>query len=288
MHPQRKGEGRGVKGEEMYQIRELCDYLDSFAPRQLAESWDNVGLLIGDPDQTVQRLMTCLTVTPMTVAEAIAEQVNLIVTHHPLPFRPLPRITTATTPGSLVWQLCRAGVAVYSPHTAFDSARHGINHMLAEGCGLCDVQPLLPHPTLGTSSDGTALGSGRWGRLEPAQTVAQLGQQLQRFLSITRLQLVGNPDKRVSHVATACGSGGDFLQAASDRGCDLLVTGETNFHTCLEAEARGVALLLLGHFASERFAVERLAERLQATFPQATVWASRQERDPLQWLGPAT
>ncbi len=271
----------------MVQIWELSDFLEQFAPRQLAESWDNVGLLIGDPEQPVARLMTCLTVTPTTVAEAIAERVDLIVTHHPLPFHPLQRVTPATTPGNLVWRLCRAGIAVYSPHTAFDSAGQGINQMLAEACGLQAVSPLLPHPVLGTGGDSTALGSGRWGTLAVPQTVAELGHRLQRFLGLAQLQLVGDPAQLVERVATACGSGGDFLSAARERGCHVLVTGEASFHTCLEAEARSITLLLLGHYASERFAVERLAEHLGKRFPLVQVWASRQERDPLQVLGPA-
>jgi len=268
-------------------IWELSEFLEQFAPRQLAESWDNVGLLIGDPEQPVTRLMTCLTVTPTTVAEAIAERVDLIVTHHPLPFRPLQRVTPATTPGSLVWRLCRAGIAVYSPHTAFDSARQGINQMLAEACGLRGVNPLLPHPVLGTGSDGMALGSGRWGTLDAPQPLAELGHRLQRSLGLDQLQFVGDPTRLVRQIATACGSGGDFLQAALDRGCDVLVTGEASFHTCLEAEARNITLLLLGHYASERFAVERLAEQLCNKFSHLQVWASRQERDPLQVLGRA-
>jgi putative NIF3 family GTP cyclohydrolase 1 type 2 len=75
-----------------------------------------------------------------------------------------------------------------------------------------------------------------------------------------------------------------LLAAVLDRGCDCFVTGEVRFHTCLEAEANGIALVLAGHFASERFAVEALAEMLAAQFPSATVWPSRRERDPIGWF----
>jgi putative NIF3 family GTP cyclohydrolase 1 type 2 len=85
-------------------------------------------------------------------------------------------------------------------------------------------------------------------------------------------------------VAVACGSAGQLLDAARQHGCDLLVTGETSFHTCLEAEATGIALLLVGHFVSERFAVEWLASRLGQQFPELLVWASRREADPLRWV----
>jgi putative NIF3 family GTP cyclohydrolase 1 type 2 len=96
-----------------------------------------------------------------------------------------------------------------------------------------------------------------------------------------------NPKKffaAAKQVAVACGAAGEFLEPAADAGCDVLVIGETMFHTCLEAEALDIALLLPGHFASERFAVETLAECLASEFPDLSVWASREEKDPLHWV----
>jgi putative NIF3 family GTP cyclohydrolase 1 type 2 len=84
-------------------------------------------------------------------------------------------------------------------------------------------------------------------------------------------------------LAVACGSAGTFLEPALTAGCDALFLGETNFHTCLEAEASDISLILPGHFASERFALERLAERLASDFPMLRVWASTREHDPVQW-----
>ena len=93
----------------------------------LAEEWDNVGLLVGDPDQQVKRVMTCLTITPASAEEALERQAEMIITHHPLPFRPLKRLTTAQTASRLLLQLIEGKIAVHSPHTAFDSAAAGIN-----------------------------------------------------------------------------------------------------------------------------------------------------------------
>jgi putative NIF3 family GTP cyclohydrolase 1 type 2 len=109
-----------------------------------------------------------------------------------------------------------------------------------------------------------------------------LADRLKSFLGLAHARVVGPPDHGVERVAVACGSGGSFLAAAREGGCECLVTGETNFHTCLEAEASGVALILTGHFASERFGVEWLADHLSAQLPDAEVWASRREADPLR------
>jgi dinuclear metal center YbgI/SA1388 family protein len=267
----------------MTTVADLCRFLDAFAPPALAEDWDNVGLLVGDRGRPVERVMTCLTITPASVAEAIERRAEANVTHHPLPFKPLQRLTTDSTPGRLLLDLIEAKIAVYSPHTAFDSAAAGINQQLAAGIGLVDILPLVPARSSESTGEG-ALGAGRCGRWAQAKPLREIAAQLKQFLQIDGLHVVGNLDAAISIAAVACGSAGSFLEPASACGCQLLVTGETNFHTCLAAEASGVALLLPGHYASERFAVERLVAVLAEQFPTLTIWASQREADPLRWL----
>jgi len=258
-------------------IDTLAQFLERFAPPRLAEQWDNVGLLVGDREAEVARVMTCLTVTPSSAAEAIDEGAQLIVAHHPMPFRPVRRLTTETTVGRILWDLAAARVAVYSPHTAFDSAAEGINQRLALGLGLRGISALIPHE----EGDGT----GRCGWLEEPIPLEELARRVKQFLAISGLHLVGDPRQSVRTVAVACGAAGDLLDAARNLDCDAMLVGETRFHTCLEAEAAGIGLILPGHFASERFAVEGLAEVLARQFPELHVWPSRRECDPLRWIG---
>jgi dinuclear metal center YbgI/SA1388 family protein len=257
-------------------IHAIISFLDEFAPPHLAEEWDNVGLLVGDGEREVRKAMTCLTITPESAREAIEERADLIVAHHPLPFAAVKRITGETTPGRLLLDLIAARIAVYSPHTAFDSAPRGINQRLAEGLGLREIAPLKPHP------DG--FGAGRYGTLAEPLALVDLAARLKAFLGIDSLQIVGRAEQRVQKVAVGCGAAGEFLPAAREVGCDCLVVGETRFHTCLEAEAWGIGLLLPGHFASERFALDCLAEVLAEQFPDLTIWLSRWEKDPI-WRG---
>jgi dinuclear metal center YbgI/SA1388 family protein len=126
----------------MSTVATVVDYLDQFAPRDLAADWDNVGLLLGERSAAVERVMTCLTVTPESASEAIESRANLIVTHHPILFRGAKRLTDATPEGRMLLSLARAGMAVYSPHTAFDNAHGGINELLARRLGLVEVVPL--------------------------------------------------------------------------------------------------------------------------------------------------
>jgi dinuclear metal center YbgI/SA1388 family protein len=259
----------------MTTLADLCELLDAFAPPRLAADWDNVGLLVGDRLQKVSRVMTCLTVTPAVAAEAIRERADLIVTHHPLPFRPLNRLTTDDPTGRLLLDLIRAGIGIYSPHTAFDSAARGINQQLAEGLGLTDIRPLVP---------ADDLGAGRWGRLAQPQSLGQIAARVKQFLKISQVATVGDLQRPIANVAIACGSGGELLDAAIAAKCDVFLTGEARLHTCYEAEARGIAFLLAGHYASERFGVEKLAEILAAQFPSLSIWASCDERDPIVML----
>jgi dinuclear metal center YbgI/SA1388 family protein len=220
--------------------------------------------------------MTCLTVTPPVVEEAIAHGADLVVTHHPLPFRPLNRITAEEPVGQMLLDLIRGGVAVYSPHTALDSAAGGINDQWAQALGLTQIAALEPHPSL-----PAPVGTGRWGLLPAPCNLQQLGQRVKAWLGLDHLQAVGPPEQMLTRVAIACGSGGSLLAAAATQGCQVLVTGEAKLHTCYEALARGIALLLVGHYASEHFAVRWLADQLARQFPALTVWASCRDTDPL-------
>jgi len=260
----------------MATIETIGDFLEQLAPLRLAEDWDNVGLLVGDRKAEAGRVMTCLTVTPVTAGEAIECGADLIVTHHPLPFSAVKRVTADTTVGRLLLDLIASGTAVYSAHTAFDSAAEGINQRLAEGLGLCDIEPLMPNPE--------GLGAGRRGRFDSPISLSQLAKRVREFLKIERLQAVGDAGRPILSVAVACGAAGEFLGAAQATGCDAMVVGETRFHTCLEAEATGIGLLLPGHFASERFALETLASVLGRRFPKIECWASQREQDPIQWM----
>ena len=260
-------------------IQQVCQFLETFAPLKLAEDWDNVGLIVGNRKSPVQKVMTCLTVTAETADEAIAKQADLIVSHHPLPFRPIKKLTTDTVPSELVWKLARGGVSVFSPHTAFDSTVGGINESLASRLGVGSVKPLVP------LEDDPQIGAGRYGRLSGEVSLGDFLQVVKSTFDLKTLAYVGDLQRSVSKIAFACGSGGSFLDKAVRVGCDAMVTGEATFHTALDARAKGVALVLLGHYDSERFAVEELAEKIKAEFAELEVWASEDETDPIQFVG---
>ncbi len=249
---------------------ELKNHLDEEYPAALAEEWDNVGLLVGQLDAPVKRVMTCLTITPEVCREALVEKIDLIVSHHPFPFHAPRRITSETVEGRMLLQLIGGGIAVYSPHTAHDSAPDGVNRQLATLFELEDVENLNPN------------GSGRIGnRNTPTLLHGLCELVLERF---GHFSFVGSDTKPIRRIAVGCGAADDFIDQAHRSGADLLVLGEARFHGCLKAESLGLALILLGHYASERFAVETLADKIAARFPDVQCDASRTEGDPIRFF----
>ncbi len=272
----------------MVQIRDICEFLDRLAPLQLAEDWDNVGLLAGNPQREVKKLITCLTLTADVAAEAVAGGAQLVVSHHPILFRPVQRLTADTVDGAMLLTLLEGGVAVYSPHTAYDSARDGINQQLAEALGLSDTGVLRPLAVEAAADDAPATaaessGAGRHGLLKQPLSLAAFSALVKQRLDVGRLQYVGDPGQTIRRVAIACGSAAEFIHDARRAGCDVLLTGEARFHDAVLARALRIPLVLAGHYATERPAVEQLARVLAEAFPGITAWPSRQERDPLCW-----
>lgn len=261
--------------EQTLTIQDIITHMESICPPELAASWDNTGLLLGDPGQSVAAIMTCLSLSRRTCQEAVGRKADLVISHHPVPFRPVPQITTVDLTGWILWQLSRQGIAIYSPHTAFDSAAEGINQQLAERFGLRDIRPLRP------LAHDPGLGEGRFGQLPEEMPLLQFAQHVKQVLGLREVRLVGSLQMGVSRVAVACGAAGEFLEDARRVPCQALVLGETNYHTCLRAEFFGVGLVIVGHHASERHGVERLASVLRDRFPQLDVWASQAEQDPV-------
>jgi len=364
----------------MFTIANLLTALESLAPLSLAAEWDNVGLLLGDAAARVERVMTCLTVTPETVAEAIQERAELIVSHHPILFRATKALTTNTPEGRMLLNLAQAGIAVYSPHTAYDNCAGGINEQLAHQLQLTDIGPLrsldgppqakivvfvpdkdlakvsdamfaagaghigeyrecsfrlagtgtffgsdASNPTIGEKGrredvaewrlevlcldasvdrviramraahsyeepaydvyplrrERAKLGEGRCGTLPTPMPLDEFGRHVKSELEADCVQVVG-PNKLIRRVAIACGAAGEFLGDAIRQQADVFLTGEVRFHDCLSAQAQGIALVLPGHYATERGGVEMLAALVQQQFPTLSVWPSRKEAEPLR------
>ena len=262
----------------MSSLPEVIAALEAIAPLRLAADWDAVGLLVAPRRPTLDRILTCLTLTPEVAAEAVRRRVDLVISHHPLPFRPVPRITPATGTGRVLLELVGAGVGIWSSHTAWDSAAGGINDQLAAIIGLEAASPIEP--------DGVdpRVGFGRQAAAPIGVTVSAVAQRLSAALEPPAVQIVGDRERDAGRVGIVCGSGGDLVGQVAAAGCTTLVTGEIKLHQAVEARAAGLAVIAVGHHASEHFAVVELGRRLAALLPDLELLPADDDRDPIGWL----
>ena len=261
----------------MHSLDHVTAELERIAPLRLAADWDAVGLLVGSRRTSIARVMTCLTLTPAVAAEAVQSGVDLVVTHHPLPFKPVGRITADTATGRVLLELVAAGIAVWSGHTAWDSAAGGINDQLAALLALEHVSPITPDEVYPLA------GVGRAGAAPAGATVADLARRAGAALGVAAVQVAGPVDRHAGRVGIVCGSGGDLIPEAARAGCNTFVTGELSLHGALDAVAHGMAAILLGHHASERFSLDVLGRRLAEALPGLEWRASSADIDPLAW-----
>jgi len=237
-------------------------------------------LLVGHGTAAVDSVMTCLTLTPNVAQEAIDQQVDLIISHHPIMFRPIQSITDGNSEGKMLLDLIENKVAVFSPHTRYDSARAGINQQLAVDLGLQEIQPIR---LLENQSEGDeVLGSGRYGRLESAYAFDDFCQLVKQKLNVSQLITTSPQNRSIQTVGVACGSAAEFLSDAAKQGCDAFITGEGRFHTAFEAQVLNVGLILMGHYQTERPAMESLVGLLEKEFADVKFRASQDEADPFE------
>jgi len=242
------------------QIKDIIRIMEKLAPPERAESWDNVGLLVGSSTAPVRRIMVTLDVTAEGIRDAERKQTDLIISHHPVLFRPVSAINDSTAEGSLLLQLLYSGIAVYSAHTNFDKAAGGTDDTLAELLGLQDVCPLTGS---GNGFDPDRPGFGRIGKLSERQSLEHYLGKVRSALGAGKADYIGNPEKEIHTVASCAGAGGDFIQQARQAGADLFITGEVKYHEALPTLDGDMALATFGHYATERPAMNRLIQHLQ-------------------------
>jgi dinuclear metal center YbgI/SA1388 family protein len=253
--------------------------LDARYDPALAEAWDAVGLVCGDPDEPVRRVLFAVDPTAAVVDEVIDTGADLLVTHHPLLLSPVHGVPADDAKGRLVHRLIRAGAGLFVAHTNADRApEHGVNDALAAVLGLQDAVPLEP------AAEDPRAGLGRVGRLATEATLRQFAEVAARALPATvgGVRLTGDPERRVRIVAVCGGSGGSLLAAAAAAGADVLLTSDLKHHPASDAgEAPGPALCDAAHYATEAPWLPVAAGVLERDLSgQVEVAVSRRRTDP--------
>ena len=243
----------------MTTVREIESFLYGWAPRELAESWDNVGLLVGDPEAAVERVLVALDITPQVAEEALERGCQLIVAHHPVmncAWHPVQTVRADDRQGRTLTALLRGGVAAICMHTNLDAADGGVNDVLAERLGLRDLVPLTEEKI------------GRIGTLKCEIPLVEFTQFVIKSLGCNGLRYT-SCGKPVHRVAVGGGACGDYIPQAIAAGCDTFVTSDLRYHDFLDTTA--LNLIDAGHFPTEDVICTPVVEYLQRAFPSATV-----------------
>ena len=264
-------------------IKEIINALERFAPLPLQESYDNAGLQIGlTAEQEASGALLCLDVTEEVIREAIDLGCNLIISHHPLLFRPLKRVTEATQVERCVRLAIQNDIAIYSAHTNLDNAEDGVNYRIAEKLGLVDVQMMQPHLVRVGERQVTA-GSGLVGYLPgPEDSLAFL----QRIKDVFRIECLQHNEllQRPIETVALCGGAGAFLLDEAIRlEADAFLTGEMSYHQFFGHEQE-IQLAVMGHYQSEQYTKEIFYQLVSELAPELPLFTTNIDTNPIHYL----
>ena len=234
-------------GMETCRVTDVLNMVDQIAPYELAEEWDNPGFLFGRKNAEVTRVVVALDLTQQTVDEAKALGAQLIVTHHPIMFSAVKRVTDETREGRLMLDMAQAGIAHIAAHTNLDAAQGGVNDTLMKVMGAQNVR---------------GEGFVRAGELDEGMTFGMLCTRAQQKLHAA-VRAYGAADTPVHVLGCCSGAGGSELDDAMALGADCFITGEIRHHEALDAVDKGCCVIEAGHFETENPVCEVLAAALQ-------------------------
>lgn len=240
-------------------VADLMLALDKIAPFGMAESWDNVGLIVGDRDRTVCSVLIGLDPTNRLLDEALDFGADTVVTHHPAIFKPIPSIDTAESSGKFLELALTHRLNIVACHTNFDTVCKGVNDVLADLLGLQDISPLVP----ADASFPADAGLGRIGCYHQPKKKADFIELLLQVLELDSVQIAGELPDTITAVALCGGSGSEFTETAKRSGADLYISAEIKHNVARWAEENDFCIIDGTHYATEKPAVKLLAEQLR-------------------------
>lgn len=247
-------------------LQDILTILNQLAPFSLAESWDNVGLMVGTPNQKIHRILLGLDPTFELIQEAHSHDANLVITHHPLIFNPLKIIRTDVPVGHCIETAIRDNIAIVACHTNLDAVQNGVSHILAKYIGIQDFVPLSQ-----ISLGNPQLGFGCIGALAAPLSAEDFLANLCSVLGLPVLKICGAIPPTIQDIAVCGGSGSDFAEVAQSAGAQVYITGEVKHSVARWAEESGLCIIDAGHFATENLVVESLATSMREIFREGNI-----------------
>ena len=265
------------------ELHALIRTFEGLWPTSQAEEWDSVGLVSGDINQKIARVLLSVDVTAELIEEA--EGFDLVLSHHPLLLRGINSVAKQTSKGSVLVSAIQSGIALYAAHTNADAAIGGVSDSLATAIGLKTSEPLVKTSVAG-------IGSGRIGTLPQAQTLLSLAQRLGTVLPSTAggIKVAGNHESTISRVGLCGGAGDSFIEAAYEQGADVFITSDLRHHPVQEAlekaaaEGREISFIDVSHWAGEWVWLNNARDALKLLHPDVHFEVSDLRTDPWDFV----
>lgn len=254
------------------QIKEVVEYLKELAKPENSLSWDNCGIQVGNLNANVSKISVALTPTIEIIESAIKNQSNLLITHHPMIFKPLKSIDADTIIGKSIHIAIKNELTIYTIHTSFDSAPTGLNYEIAKKLNLENISVFDEVSSIGTI--------GFFTEHLKLKTVIE---NVKTVLNLDHFTYVGDPEKVISKVAICTGSGGSFLTLAKEKSVDLYITGDIKYHNAIDAKELDLALIDAGHHGTEILAVPFIANYVRQKFDSLEIFELL-ESDPFNYI----
>ena len=261
---------------KMNKVSEILSYITEVAPIHWQESYDNSGLLVGDANALVDKVLLTLDLTEKVIDEAIENSFHLVISHHPLIFKGLKNILVDDTTGRIITKAIKHDISIAAMHTNIDNSFYGVNRVLAEQLGLKNLNIL--HPNISASqhlSDSeTQVGSGMIGYLENEMSEKDFLKIVKEKLNVGAIRHTELLDKPIKKVAI-CGGSGSFLIGDAKRcGADAYITADLKYHDFFETDNE-ILIVDAGHFETEQFTKQLFADIILKKNPKFAVQISR-------------
>ena len=246
--------------------KEVIAHLEQLSPLEYACDWDNVGLLVGHEQQEIHSIMVALDPTLKTVEEAVLQKVDMLITHHPLIFKSVNRISEQDACGRKLLQLTENHIAYYAMHTNFD-IMGSMSRIVADRFDLSDLQPLEETAIYNEEP----VGIGYIGNLEQEISLEECAKLVKKQFHIEGMRVYGEKQCRIRKVAVSPGSGKSMINLAKQKGAEVLITGDIGHHEGIDAVEMGLSVIDATHYGLEHVFAEFIKEYLEKLCSDVTV-----------------
>ncbi len=258
---------------------DIRDYINSKYPEMLAFDRDNVGLILGREEKEIKKVLITLDVDEKVVAEAKAKNADLIISHHPLMFYPIKRLTGKTPGERTVRELIAGDITLISAHTNLDCAQGGLNDFLCDKLGIKNTKVIEVVSTDGNGEHGF----GRIGELDDDMSLLQFLEKSKKVLDAKGLRYTGDENKTIKKIAVNCGGGADLLDECISLGADLFITGDVKYNPFRDAYESDMAVIDAGHYETEHIVCELLEKTLKNKYPHIEFLISSENIAPIKY-----